>query len=114
MGRKTPYGIFISSLMFGIFIGIWLVTGTDISPDSLMLDIAQSIFNSPILFIAIGVGSLVADIWLLVSFIMSNDWKILISAFLGFLAGVLIFVFPPAFILPLLVGIVFAELLHDD
>lgn len=99
MRNLTPYGIFISSFIVGLFLAIQIQTGININPDYLIINVTDKIvqqMSTPqttsmweemkLLITIIGIVSLVVDIFLILSFGLIG----IISAFFGFLAGLLI------------------------
>lgn len=111
MKKLTPYCIFIGSFIIGFFFAIQIQTGINISPDNLIINVADKIIqqmpqflsmwkNIKLLITIIGITFLVIDIFLIISY----GWIGIIIAFLGFLSGLLIILSAQIGIIILFIG----------
>ena len=117
MKKLTPYCIFIGSFIIGFFFAIQIQTGINISPDNLIINVADKFYqliiqqinlpqflsmwkNIKLLITIIGITFLVIDIFLIISY----GWIGIIIAFLGFLSGLLIILSAQIGIIILFIG----------
>ena len=122
MKKLTPYCIFIGSFIIGFFFAIQIQTGINISPDNLIINVADKFYqliiqqinlpqflsmwkNIKLLITIMGIIFLVIDIFLIISY----GWIGIIIAFLGFLSGLLIILNAQIGIIILFIGAIITK-----